>query len=176
MPRGENPFAGVTYRIPDFRTSPVPSCIILRGKTPSVLGLKVGQKADALFFLHTFEASRQALNWKPGRRELDKAPPVVFQYVVRYADGKTEEVPVRCGEGVGHWLDKAPKALKSAAIGWSAPFANDDSGDQAVVYSMQWNNPRPDAEIESLDIALGPDGPRWGAPALLAVTAARAAK
>jgi hypothetical protein len=38
----------------------------------------------------------------------------------------------------------------------------------------QWDNPRPDVEIKSIDVVYGPD--RRGVPALLAVTAATAAR
>ena len=71
-------------------------------------------------------------------------------------------------------MSKDPKALKAATVGWAAPFPGDASGDNAVVYSMQWNNPRPDARIESVDMLPGPDGRKWGAPALLAITAGEA--
>jgi hypothetical protein len=39
---------------------------------------------------------------------------------------------------------------------------------------MQWNNPRPDVSIESIDIISSPDGPKWGAPAVFAITTATA--
>jgi hypothetical protein len=54
---------------------------------------------------------------------------------------------------------------------WISP-----GGDQAVLYQLQWTNPRPDAEIASVDLVYGPDGSRWGTPALLAITAATAGR
>ncbi len=39
-----------------------------------------------------------------------------------------------------------------------------------MAYVKQWNNPRPDVPITSLDLVYGKD--RRGVPALLAVTAA----
>ena len=177
LPGGENRFGGVTYVIRDFKTSPVPSCIMLagpgaKGKLPNELkGLRVGRKADALFFLHAF---RQAREWKP--RGKATAPPVVFKYVVHYADGKTAEVPVLYGEGVDHWLTKEPQGLKSAALAWAAAAPNDASGEQAVLFSMPWVNPTPDAEIASVDLVYGEPGNPYGTPALLAITAGRAVK
>ncbi len=43
-----------------------------------------------------------------------------------------------------------------------------------MAYSKQWNNPRPDVAIQSIDMQYGPD--RRGVPVLLALTAARAAQ
>ena len=59
LPVGEQKFAGVTYKINDFRTSPVPSCVMLRGpgvdgRLPAEATIKVGRMADALFFLQAF--------------------------------------------------------------------------------------------------------------------------
>ena len=53
-------------------------------------------------------------------------------------------------------------------MAWSSKFAG--SEDFAVAYSMQWNNPRPEVEIKTIDLVYGKD--RRGVPALLALTAA----
>jgi beta-galactosidase len=135
--------------------------------------------ADALFFLHTFHPSGSIGGWQ---RQYDEAirrrrafpePPVVFKYRVHYADGEPAIVPVVWRAGVGHWVSEAPAALPEAAMAWTGPLSGDD---QAVVYSMQWNNPRPDETIESIDIVSSPDGPKWGAPAVFAITTAKAAR
>jgi hypothetical protein len=42
---------------------------------------------------------------------------------------------------------------------------------------MQWTNPRPDEEIKNIDIRYDPKvGNQYGVPALLAITAGKAAK
>jgi hypothetical protein len=56
----------------------------------------------------------------------------------------------------------------------ASPFPNPKEA--AVAYSKQWNNPRPDVAIKSIDFTYGPDDQKRGAPVLLAVTAATAAK
>ncbi|MCX7598924.1 MAG: hypothetical protein N2512_08675, partial [Armatimonadetes bacterium] len=177
FPVGDVTLGGVRYVIRDFKTSPLPSCIMLagpgaKGALPQeVRGLPVARRADALFFLHTFN---QVAEWKP--QKPDDQPPVLFSYVIHYADGQTTQVPVHYGEGVGHWVQKTPAGLKHASVAWAAPFPGDASGDQAVVYQMQWNNPRPEVEIAAIDMAGGPDGSHWGTPALLAITAATEAR
>ncbi len=177
FPVGENTLSGVRYEVRDFRTSPLPACIMLaghgvKGRMPeAVEGIPAGVKADALFFLHTFHPAKE---WKPTNEQ--KEPPAVFEYVVHYADGKTAEIPVKYGRGVGDWLQAKPQGLPEAAVAWAAPPTK-DAGKSAVVYQMQWTNPRPEEEIRSIDIRYDPKvGNQYGAPAVLAITAGTAGK
>ena len=68
LPIGEQKLGGVEYVIRDFKTSPLPACIMLDGpcvktKLPrEVDGIPVGRKADALFFLQTFHRTKE---WRP---------------------------------------------------------------------------------------------------------------
>ena len=172
LPVGQNQFAGVTYVIRDFKTSPVPSCVMLagpgaKGQLPNeVKGLKAECRADALFFLYAFNRTAE---WRPGKP--GDVPPVVCKYVVHYADGGAAEVPVVYGEGVDHWITPQPTGLKSAALAWAAPFPAEQSPEQAALYQLQWSNPRPEVQITSIDMMYGPAGSRYGTPVLLAVTA-----
>jgi beta-galactosidase len=177
LPIGKQDFCGVSYLIRDFRTSPLPSCVMLagpaaRGQLPqAVKGLKAGCKADVLFFLHTFNRTAE---W---RRERPEQPaPILFQYVVHYADGKTADVPVLYGEGADHWLSKEPAGLNNAALAWASSFPGEKSDEQAVLYQFSWSNPRPNVPIASIDMLYGPAGSQYGTPALLAITAAEEAK
>lgn len=173
LPVGKQEFGGVSYLIRDFRTSPVPSCVMLagpaaRGKLPpAVKGLKAGGKIELLYFLHAFHRTGE---WRRDKPE-DKSP-VLFKYVVHYTDGQAVEVPVLYGEGVEHWLSSAPVGLKSASLAWAASFPGDKSDQQAAVYQLAWHNPRPEVAIASIDLEYGPEGSRYGTPALLAITAA----
>ena len=134
-------------------------------------GLKASCKADVLFFLHTFNRVKEWHASKAG----DVAP-IVFKYVVHYADGQSVEVPVHYGEGVDHWISHSPTGLKSATLAWSAPFPGDKSSDEAVVFQMQWNNPHPDTEIQTIDLLYGPEGSKYGEPALLGISTGMEAK
>ncbi len=172
LPIGEQKLAGVDYVIRDFKTSPLPACIMLdgpgvKGMPKAVDGIPVGRKADALFFLHTIHRTKE---WRPEGNKKD--PPVLFQYVVHYADGKTAEVPVLYGRGADHWIAQQPQGLPDAAVAWAAPFPKDGTM-QAVVYEMTWTNPRPGVEIRSIDVRAG-EG--HAVPVVLAITAATAQK
>ena len=71
-----------------------------------------------------------------------------------------------------HWISKDPKGLKSAAVAWAGRFPGDDSGDQAVVYSMPWTNPRPDVPVASIEVVSAARDP---IPVVIAVTGLRPA-
>jgi beta-galactosidase len=181
LPIGKQDFCGVSYLIRNFRTSPVPSCVMLAGPgargqlPPAVKGLKAGCKADVLFFLHAFNRTG---DWR--RDQPDQPAPILFKYVVHYADGQTADVPVLYGEGADHWIAKEPGGLSGASLAWAAPFPGEKHGaeapEQAAVYQLSWTNPRPKVTIESIDMLYGPAGSQYGTPALLAITAAEEAK
>jgi beta-galactosidase len=174
LPTGEQPLAGVKYDIFDFKTSPVPTCIMLSGKAlpnnppVEVKGIPVGKKADALFFLQTGRVEKH-----PNKEELKKGKKFeMFRYVVHYADGKEEIIPILSDSDIGDYKTKTPAPLPGAQLAWTKPYAETDFS--AAVYSKQWDNPRPDVEISSIDMVYGPE--KSGVPVLLAITAGRVVK
>jgi beta-galactosidase len=168
LPTGRNTFAGVPYNVYDFATSP--TVVMLGGpgvpnKLPdAVKGIPVNRKADALFFLHVarLDTRRNEMEVK------EKKQYELCRYVVNYEDGKTVDVPVYAEIDVEDFRQKMPAAIPGAQIGWTRPY--EGTGFVAVAYSKQWDNPRPDAAIKSIDLVYGPQ--RRGVPVLLAVTAA----
>ena len=168
LPSGRQNFGGVNFDIYDFATSPVPTALMLsdRASKPAkeIRGIPVQRKADALFFLHTMQL-RDRRNDDDRRRQRQFE---TLRYVVTYADGKTETIPVYAETDIHDYRQKTPTAIPGAQIGWTKPYAGGEFS--AVAYVKQWNNPRPDVVIESIDMLPGAQ-PR-GIPALLAVTAA----
>ena len=172
LPTGKQRLAGVPYEVYEFATSPVPTVVMIAGpnvpgKLPAeVKGIPVGRKADALFFLMAARVDR--------RRNPDEVKKNVrhelARIAVHYADGKTEEVPVYAEVNVDDYRQKTPAAIPGAQVAWTRSY--EGTGQSAVAYSMQWTNPRPDAEIKAIDLLPGKD--KAGVPALLAVTAAAA--
>ncbi len=170
MPTGKQTFAGVEYQVFAFATSPVPTCVMLGGggipnnPPQEVKGIPVNRKADALFFLHAARID-QRMNQDEVR---DKKQFELAKYVVYYADGQSVDVPVILQRDVEDYKQQSPLAIPGAQIAWTKPYAGTDQ--HAVAYAMQWNNPRPDAAIQSVDLLYGKD--RRGVPVLLALTAA----
>lgn len=169
LPTGKQKFANVDYNVYEFATSPVPTVIMLGGpkKLPNeVKGIPVNLKADALFFLQTARIDRPL-----SRDERVKNSKIeLFHYVIHYADGSSQTVPIYTEIDADNFKQEAPKALPGAQIAWTAPFEGGKFS--AVAYAKQWNNPRPDIAIQSIDMAYG--DPSRGVPVLLAVTAATA--
>jgi hypothetical protein len=169
---GKQTYGGVLYDIYDFPTSPVPTAVMLKGNgvpngitVEAVRGIPVGRKADALFFLQAARIDRRR-----DERDLRENKKLeMARYVVTYADGQKHVVPIYSEIDVEDWKQKGdPKAIAGAQIAWVRPFPNTEFS--AVAYSKQWNNPRPDVEIATVDLEYGAD--RRGVPVLLALTAA----
>lgn len=171
LPVGLHTFAGVQYNVYDFPTSPVPTVLILAGngvpgvQQQEIKGIPVGQKANALFFL---QAAR--IDNRRNQDELKQSKRFeMAKYVIHYADGKTADIPIYSEIDVDDYRqEKAARPLPGAQIAWTKPYPGADQ--VAVAYSKQWDNPRPDAVIQSIDLVYGAD--RRGVPALLAITAA----
>ncbi len=172
LPSGLQRCAGVDYDIYEMPTSPVPQVLMLGGKgvpnnlPKQITDIAIHAKADALFFLHTARLDKRMNDQE--RREHKKF--AMFKYVVHYADGQKEEVPIYAEIDIDHYVQQHPAALPGAQIAWAQPY--ESSRESTVAYAKQWNNPRPDAEIASVDIVYVDDS--RGVPALLALTVARA--
>jgi beta-galactosidase len=172
LPTGRQTLAGVPYEIYEFRTSPVPTVLMLAGpgvpnKLPSeIRGIPVGRKADAVFFLLAARIDQR----RNDREIKDRKQFELARFAVTYADGKTETIPIYSETDVENYKQKESKPIPGAQIAWTRPYAGTEWS--AVAYSKQWNNPRPEVEIKSLDMLPGEQ--RRGVPALLAVTAATA--
>ena len=172
LPAGEHVLAGVPYVIYEMPTSPVPQVLMLGGDgvpgnlPAEIRAIPVGRKAGALFFLHTARVDRR-LNDRERRegKELE-----LCRYIVRYAGGRTEEISVVSETHIDDYRQKHAAALPGAQLAWTRPY--ESGGVSAAAYAMQWDNPHPDAEIESIDMIYGPE--RCGVPCLIAVTAATA--
>ena len=170
LPTGKQTMAGVPYEVYEFATSPVPTVVMLDGpgvpgKLPKeVKDISVNRKADALFFLMAARVDR--------RRNSDEVKKgtkfELTRFAVHYADGKVEEVPVYAELQVEDYRQKTPAAVPGAQLAWTRRYEGTDQS--AVAYSLQWTNPRPDAEIKTIDLLPGKD--KAGVPALLALTAA----
>ena len=175
---GEQTLADVRYHLVDYRTAPVPDCIVLgaagapQGMPAQVTGIKVGQKADMLFFLHTADVGNPVRDSERQREGFQT--PEVMRYVIHYADGQTAEIPVLLGQDIDHWLQAAPRPLEGALVGATVEVPG-VQGQKGVLYSMQAPNPRPGVEIATIDVVLGKDASR-AVPAVLAITTAAIVK
>jgi hypothetical protein len=174
MAAGDQTMAGVRFNVYEFPTSPVPTVVMLAGQgvpyncPDQVTDVPVKQKADALFFLQAARVDKPVTD---AERKANKQAELA-RYVIHYADGQTAEVPLLLDVNIASYRQKEPASpLPEAQVGWSKAFAG--TQESGVAYVMQWNNPRPDAEIASIDLVYGKGAERRGVPALIAVTAAK---
>jgi glycosyl hydrolase family 2 len=174
LPTGKQVLAGVPFQVYDFPTSPVPTVLMLGGPgvpnnlPTEIRGIPVNRKADALFFLQAARIDRR----RSPQEVRDRKQFELVKYVVTYADGQQVEIPVYSETDVEDYRQKGPAAIPGAQIAWTRPY--DGTEWTAVAYTKQWDNPRPDVEIKSIDMVSGKD--RRGVPALIALTAATAGK
>jgi hypothetical protein len=99
----------------------------------AVQGIAVRQRCNRLYFLHATQP------WE------DEGKPI-GAYLVHYADGTQEEVPVVYGRDVRDWTPNPadPADLQGARMAWKGK-------DGHRIYMTTWQNPRPSVEIASLD-------------------------
>ena len=100
----------------------------------AVRGLDVGCKAEALYFLH-------AAAWI-GKGE-------AFRYVVRYADGTSETVPVEGGRDVGDWWIDTRRADLRSSMRCVPGWANSES---KGFWALRWENPHPERTVAAIDV------------------------
>ena len=168
---GDEYLADVLYHVSDFNAAPTPETIVLGGpsKDKEVKDISVNRKADALFFLHGAKVTRAVSNDEKQKR--DFRAPELWTYIVHYTDGTTAEIPVVLGENVENWLQQTPQSLAGGRVAWSAPFVDAKAdAKRSVLYSMTWNNPKPETQISTLDIVPGRDANRAVA-GVVAITA-----
>ncbi len=154
IPGGRQTLRGIPFDITVPSRNNGRSCIVLRGKgrrdVADSATFAVDVACDTLYFLHGCAwAGRQ------GNR--------VAEYVVRYADGKTANVPVRNGIEITDWW--SPADCDNCALGWQGRNA-ESNGVGLVIFP--WRNPRPNAVVASVTARTTGHGPNL---MLVAVTA-----
>ncbi len=181
LPRGRSTLNEIPFHVTDYATAPTPDVVILGGTSrrwnptavraldSSVTGIPVGQKADMIYLLHTAHVSGPVTDRERSQMNDARRPfqlPVVMKYLLHYRDGQTREIPVTLETNIEHWIQEEPKSLSGARVAWHQrlPALN---GSQAVLYSMQAANPRPEIEISSIDVRRTSDR---AVPAVLAIT------
>jgi hypothetical protein len=115
----------------------------------------VDQKATKLHFLHS-----------TGWSAADGTP--VCNYVVHYANGKTETFTTRYGDHVIDWVNQASPQNLDSVVAWSGRSPANNSQAMLQVFKTQWTNPQPDQVITSIDFVGANQDP---APFLIAITA-----
>jgi hypothetical protein len=165
FPTGKQTLAGVPFLIAS------PKSIITlysvsadnRKQPKAVTGIKVGVKADALFFLHTAPYG-------------GKHP---FKYVVHYEDGTNLDIALTDNQEVYNWWSEPDKVADVMAqygsfVAWKGqnPMTRAQGRAGVIMPGYEWHNPHPDKVIRDIDFTTIPDGDFGPVPILAAITAA----
>ncbi|MDZ4198603.1 MAG: hypothetical protein U1E27_04865, partial [Kiritimatiellia bacterium] len=98
--------------------------------------IPVGFKAHRLWFLHTAAWANAV-----------PVHTVIAEYRILYEDGEVEIAPVRMGLNIGEWWDPTP--MDGAEVAWTGRnLLHSPVG----IWSMPWENPRPDRVIRSISV------------------------
>jgi hypothetical protein len=139
LPIGIQEFDGVRF---DVRGVIQLRCTQLPVEFPArVDGIQVRQKCARIHFLH-------AMSWIYN-------PIHQATYSMHYADGEEEEFSIVYGQQIADWWQNPLKPVwpKDATVAWSGQNeAAKAYGMSNHLYHAVWNNPRTDAEIESISI------------------------
>lgn len=136
MPTGLQKFDGVPYEIPDPAANAQKGCIGLASDKDYLqnITIAVNQKANSIYFLHTFAGSGQA-GW------------IDFYY----EDGTNHRIYVKSGKQANNWWN--PKhGPYSRATGWTYRKAWEYHNGKSNVGIYQWgyNNPYPEKLISKM--------------------------
>jgi RNA polymerase sigma factor (sigma-70 family) len=108
----------------------------------SVKGIPVQARADRVHFLHATQSGRE-----PGK--------LIGAYVLRYADGTSEQVPLVYGRNIADWWS-FPRRADATEVESPWTGSNDvtdlNLGARIRLFAIAWTNPHPEKEISALDV------------------------
>jgi hypothetical protein len=96
----------------------------------------------------------------------------VARFIIHFKGGRTAELPLRYGEHVRDWWewpDEPELRATDSVVAWRGtnPLAAASKVMSVRLFKTTWDNPEPDASIETVDFVSG----QATAPFLLAITA-----
>ena len=163
FPVGTNFFAGIPFAVTDPNANDGRGCIGLKSQAvppasrhydlypEKVEGIAVECKAQMLHILHATAWGDVGVNYA--------------RLIVHYADGQTESIDLVTGRNVADWWK--PQEVPEARIGWTG---GNESCSSIGAYVFNWENPRPDQPIQTIDFISLNERP---IPLLIGISAAR---
>jgi hypothetical protein len=164
LPLGEQKFESIPFRI---GARHIALGGTLKPDGPDKIEIPVQRKFSKLFILR---ATSNGGYPDPTHPTHIKDGSAIGQYMVRYADGGAEGIPVVYGEDVRDWWnwDKS-KETKRGKIIWTGTNPGARVYDLEIrLYESEWMNPKPDIEVQSILYSSHMNTP--GAPFCAALT------
>jgi hypothetical protein len=159
LPRGIHKLGETCFRISEEMVH------VRGGQRPdlprAVKGIKVRARGRVIHFLH-------------GTQFGDDQSPLIGSYVVHYADGSSETIPLVYGRNLLNWwqFPGSTERATEARVAWtgSNDALEENPGLPIRLFDLAWTNPHPEREIVSLDVLSADKGCD---PFLVAVTVER---
>ncbi len=160
LPTGRPVFDGIPFQIGSPKAAVVLYSVSANNLDlpKEVKGIKVGRRADVLFFLHT-------MAWNADEP---------FRYRVNYDDGTSVEIRIFNGQQVTDWWsDPVRLADAMARHGMFVAWQGDNPMHKgALLPGWEWVNPNPDKVIRDIDFLTLPETGYGPVPVLVAITGA----
>jgi len=158
LPTGKQKLGDLTFEIGDGILQ-LASSSVMGEKPKKIEGLKVDRSARKLHFLQG-----------TGYKAEDDA--VIAKYIINYDDKTTTEIEVVYGKDVVDWWTHPDQKVptKGKAVWEGENEASKGFEAKIKLYSMTWENPKPDKRISTIDfVATNPE--QSAAPFCVAITA-----
>lgn len=142
VPGGRQKLAGTWFHVGE-------QIIRVRGRRSpeppeAVRGIPINARFDTLHILHSTMFGN-AFGAEDGTE--------IGTYVVRYADGSQERIPIIYGADVRDWWrDSDPAEPSRGKLAWIG--RNEATGDSDAIrlFASEWTNPHPDRRVEAIDL------------------------
>ena len=146
LPTGVQEFAGTEFDVHGLIQLSSTGNTRLTNRYPDhVDNIRIGQRCTRLHFLHAGAG---------GERDGVK----VGQYVVHYATGPDQEIPLVYAEDLRVWwhYPNKSKNIGRAVLAWTGTNAASAAQNATLrLFKLTWDNPQPENEIRSIDIVSG---------------------
>ncbi len=157
FPTGPQLFEGVPFRV----GKEPKVCVVLASKPrpgfatlPKAVDIPVGYPVEGLYFLHSAAFSGEGMT--------------LASYTIEYADGRTVDIPLICGENISDWASPRPFMREKGTRSVIAWTGKNEVFPLVGVFRMLWVNPRPDVPVKQVRFG----GPLISVPMLVGMTAA----
>jgi len=146
LPTGVHEFAGTQFNVHGLIQLSSKGNIRLTNRYPDhVDGIQIGRRCTRLHFLHAGVGS-------------EKNGVKVGQYVVHYATGPDQEIPLVYAEDLRVWwrYPNNSKSIGRAVLAWTGTNAASAAHNATLrLFKLTWDNPQPENAILSIDIVSG---------------------
>ncbi len=160
IPPGVGSFAGISFDVRGVLALAGTETELsagLYGLNSEITGIPVERKATSMHLLHG-----------AGWGDSEPHGTCIGEVVVHYEDGETRTVEICAGKHVRDWFlsNSHTRQVSDGTLAWVHP-SSQVSGRDIGLYTMSWENPKPESKIETIDFRSTMTA---GAPFLMGVT------